>query len=145
MTSRKKSKKATKSKPASRQKAATPKRVPKKKAARTLAARKRASSGRKKSRSIAPARRKPNRTQRAAASRQATVNPRSGAQSGDLQGLSDVEAADSESVDELLEEGNAFEADAVAGVEHADEDQEREVHTHEFPEDDVPEEYKDQD
>jgi hypothetical protein len=37
---------------------------------------------------------------------------RSGGQSGDLQGLSNVEGADSESVDELLEEGNAFEADA---------------------------------
>src|SRR6266568_2839433 len=36
---------------------------------------------------------------------------RSDQQSGDLQGLSGVEDADSESVDELLEEGNAFEAD----------------------------------
>ncbi len=34
---------------------------------------------------------------------------RSGRQSGDLQGLSSVESADSESVGELLEEGNAFE------------------------------------
>jgi hypothetical protein len=57
--------------------------------------------------------------------------------------LRDVEGADSESVDELVEEGNAFEADVVAGVEHADDDQEREVHTHEVPEDDVPEEYLD--
>ena len=71
------------------------------------------------------------------------VRSRSGAQSGDLQGLRDIEGADSESVDELIEEGNAFEADVVAGVEHADEDQEREVHTHEVPEDDVPEEYLD--
>jgi|SRR5579863_8760493 hypothetical protein len=38
-------------------------------------------------------------------------------QSGDLQGLSDVEEADSESVDELLEDGQAFEAEAVEGVE----------------------------
>jgi hypothetical protein len=71
---------------------------------------------------------------------------RSGArsgQSGDLQGLSNVEGADSESVDELLEEGNAFEADAVAGVEDADRAEGREVHTHEVPEDDVPEEYLD--
>jgi len=30
-----------------------------------------------------------------------------------------LEAADSESVDELLEEGNAFEADVVKGVEDA--------------------------
>src|SRR6266496_3282881 len=42
-----------------------------------------------------------------------------GGQSGDLQGLSNIEGADSESVSELIEEGNAFEADAVAGVEHA--------------------------
>jgi hypothetical protein len=41
------------------------------------------------------------------------LGARSGEQSGDLQGLSNVEGADSESVDELLEEGNAFEADAV--------------------------------
>ncbi|PYX40945.1 MAG: hypothetical protein DMG83_25335 [Acidobacteria bacterium] len=60
-----------------------------------------------------------------------------------MQGLRDIESADSESVDELIEEGNAFEADVVAGVEHADEDQEREVHPHEVPEDDVPEEYLD--
>jgi hypothetical protein len=38
---------------------------------------------------------------------------RSGEQSGDLQGLTDVQGADSESVDELLEEGNAFEAEVV--------------------------------
>ncbi len=66
-------------------------------------------------------------------------------QSGDLQGLSDVERADSESVDELIEEGNAFEADVVAGVERAGDSDEEEVHTHEVPEDDVPEEYLDKD
>ncbi len=54
--------------------------------------------------------------------------------------MSNVESADSESVDELLEEGNAFEAEAVKGVEDADNDDEGEVHTHEVPEDDVPEE-----
>lgn len=64
-------------------------------------------------------------------------------QSGDLQGLSRVEQADSESVDELVEEGNLFEAGAVAGVEAADDADEKEVHTHEFPEDDVPDEYLD--
>ena len=68
---------------------------------------------------------------------------RSGGQSGDLQGLSDRETANSESVDELVEEGNAFEADAVLGVEEAGDPEE--VHTHEVPEDDVPEEYLDQD
>jgi hypothetical protein len=68
----------------------------------------------------------------------------SGGQSGDLQGLSGVESADSESVDELLEEGNAFEADVVTGVEAADNADEREVRTHEVPEDDVPGEYSDE-
>jgi hypothetical protein len=70
---------------------------------------------------------------------------RSGEQSGDLQGLSDVETADSESVDELLEEGNAFEAGVVSGVERAGQRGEKEVRTHEVPEDDVPEEYLDKD
>jgi hypothetical protein len=45
----------------------------------------------------------------------------------------------------LVEEGNAFEADAVAGVEAADDADEQEVRTHEVPEDDVPEEYLDKD
>jgi hypothetical protein len=66
-------------------------------------------------------------------------------QSGDLQGLSNVEAADSESVGELIEEGNAFEAEVVAGVEDAGSRVEREVRTHEVPEDDVPGEYLDKD
>jgi len=69
----------------------------------------------------------------------------SGKQSGDLQGLSNLESADSESVDELIEEGNAFEAGVVAGVESAGDADEKEVRTHEVPEDDVPEEYLDKD
>jgi hypothetical protein len=72
------------------------------------------------------------------------TGPGSGEQSGDLQGLSRREAADSESVGELLEEGNAFEADAVMGVEDADRADEKEVRTHEVPEDDVPSEYLDE-
>jgi hypothetical protein len=68
---------------------------------------------------------------------------RSGGQSGDLQGLSNIAGANSESVDELLEEGNAFEADVVKGVEDAGD--EGEVRTHEVPEDDVPEEYLEKD
>lgn len=69
---------------------------------------------------------------------------RSGGQSGDLQGLSDIDRADSESVDELLEEGNAFEAGIVEGVEEAGDREGREVHTREVPEDDVPGEYLDE-
>jgi len=62
--------------------------------------------------------------------------------SGDMQAISTVEDADSESVEELLDEGNAFEAGVVGGVEEADEGV-KEVTTHEVPEDDVPEEYLD--
>ena len=66
----------------------------------------------------------------------------SGGQSGDLQGLSNVAGADSESVDELLEEGNAFEAEAVKGVQDAGDAEERQVRTHEVPQDEVPGEYR---
>jgi len=67
----------------------------------------------------------------------------SGGQSGDLQGLSNTASADSESVDELLEEGNAFEAEIVNGVQNAPDADQGEVRTHEVPENDVPEEYLD--
>ena len=66
-----------------------------------------------------------------------------GRRTSDFEGLSLDQQADSESVDELIEEGNVFEAGAVQGVEEADAADEREVHTHEAPEDDVPEEYLD--
>src|ERR1700732_75983 len=66
-------------------------------------------------------------------------------QAGDLQGLSNAETVDSESVGELVEEGNAFEAEVVAGVQDAGSHDEREVRTHEVPEDDVPGEYLDKD
>jgi hypothetical protein len=68
------------------------------------------------------------------------VGRRSGELSGDLQGLSHIEEAESESVAELLEEGNAFEADVVKGVEDAPDADKGPVRTHEVPEDDVPDE-----
>jgi hypothetical protein len=71
------------------------------------------------------------------------LRARSGGQAGDLQGLASKAGADSESVDELLEEGNAFEAEVVKGVQDAPD--ESEVVAHEMPEDDVPEEYLDKD
>jgi hypothetical protein len=73
------------------------------------------------------------------------LGARSGGQSGDLQGLSGVAGADSESVDELIEEGNAFEAEIVKGVQDVPDADEDEVRTHEVPEDDVPEEYLERD
>ena len=72
------------------------------------------------------------------------LGARSGGQSGDLQGLSGIAGAGSESVEELLEEGNAFEAELVKGVEDAGDADEGEVKTHEVPEDDVPEEHLDE-
>jgi N utilization substance protein A len=68
-----------------------------------------------------------------------------GGQSGDLQGISSRSGVDSESVTELLEEGQTFEAEAVSGVENAADPDVSEVTTHQFPEDDVPEEYQDPD
>ena len=69
----------------------------------------------------------------------------SGGQSGDLQGLSNRAGSDSESVDELLEEGNAFEAEIVEGIEDVPDADAGEVRTHEVPEDDVPDEYLEKD
>jgi len=64
---------------------------------------------------------------------------------GDLQGISMRERADSESVGELLEEGQTLEAEAVQGIEDALDADQGEIRTHEVPEDDVPEEYLDND
>lgn len=69
----------------------------------------------------------------------------SGGQSGDIQKLSGVAEADSESVQELLEEGQSFEAEVISGVENAPDPDEAEVTTREVPEDDVPKEYLDDD
>lgn len=69
------------------------------------------------------------------------LGPESAGQSGDLQQLSDIADADSESVEELVEEGNAMEAEAVEGVEDAKPPDVSEVRTREVPEDDVPAEY----
>jgi hypothetical protein len=61
------------------------------------------------------------------------------------QGLPRDASADSESVEELLEEGNSFEAGVVFGVENSKDPSVSEVTTHEVPEDDVPGEYLSQD
>jgi len=73
------------------------------------------------------------------------MRARAGAGGGDFGGASVVEDVDSESVDELLEEGQAFEAGVVSGVEDAPDADQGPVRTREVPQDDVPEEYDDQD
>jgi hypothetical protein len=73
------------------------------------------------------------------------LRARAGAGGGDFGGVSTAESVDSESADELLEEGQAFEAGIVSGVEDAPDADEGPVKTREVPEDDVPEEYLDPD
>jgi hypothetical protein len=73
------------------------------------------------------------------------LGPGAGGQSGDNQGLSRREVADSESVEELSEEGQEYEAEVVSGVENARDPDQGEVTTKEVPEDDVPSEYDEQD
>ena len=136
MANKKKNKKLTKVKRAGSKKPARTKKVQKKKA------RARKAPSRKKA---APTKRTRGQSESVSslAFEPAGLGARSGGQSGDLQGLSNRGGADSESVDELLEEGNAFEAEAIKGVQDADDADESEVRTHEVPEDDVPDEYKD--
>jgi len=80
----------------------------------------------------------------AAATGRRGLDAHSAGQSGDTQGLSNAQEADSESVEELVEEGQDFEAGVVSGVEDAEANQ-REVRTRQVREDDVPLEYLDQD
>jgi|SRR5579871_1801748 len=150
MAAKKTSKKVKKTQRAAAKKAVVEKRAPKKPAskktaAKKTAAKKKGSTAPKKAiRAKQPARKKPSRKskqQQTATIHRDELESRSGLESGDLQGIRDVESADSESVDELLEEGNAFEAGIVAGVERAQGEDGAEVKTHEVPEDDVPEEY----
>ena len=86
----------------------------------------------------------PKRLGRLTVGRPDVSTPR-GSSAGDDQGISRNERVDSESVEELLEEGNAFEAEVIEGVEDAPDADQGEVRTHEVPEDDVPPEYEDKD
>jgi hypothetical protein len=151
MATKKKSKKQTKSKKAPIKKAtkkagqkllAKKKKMPPvKKLAKKAAPRK---TAKKKPFALKKKRREESNSVDSVAFAPVGTGARSGGQSGGLQGLSNIPSADSESVDELIEEGNAFEAEAVQGVEGALDPDEGEVRTHEVPEDDVPKEYDEQ-
>ncbi len=84
---------------------------------------------------------KPDLTQGSLAGVDEQPGPDTGGQSGDTQGLSDVSEADSESVKELVEEGQFREAEIIDSIENAPDPDEREVRTREVPDDDVPPEY----
>jgi len=66
--------------------------------------------------------------------RPADAVPAEEVESGDDQGLDSEEEASSESVHELVDEGQYFEAEVVDGVENVPPADEAEVHTHERPE-----------
>jgi hypothetical protein len=85
------------------------------------------------------------RTYANVSTREKGMGPDSAGQSGDTQGLSDVAEAGSQSVLELVEEGQSFEAEVIGGVEDAPDPDVAEVHTRQVPEDDVPSEYLEKD
>ena len=59
------------------------------------------------------------------------VGPDSGGQSGDTQGLSRTQDAADESVEELADTDQPYEAEVIEGVEDAADHPEKPVHTHE--------------
>jgi hypothetical protein len=81
------------------------------------------------------------RTYAAVSTREKGGGTGSAGQCGDTQGLSDRAEAGPASVEELAEEGQSFEAEAIGGVEEAPGPDVAEVHTKQVPEDDVPSEY----
>jgi hypothetical protein len=58
------------------------------------------------------------------------LGPNTAGQSGDIEGLSTIASGNSESVAELVEEGQDLEAEKVSGVENAPDADEAEVRTH---------------
>ena len=70
------------------------------------------------------------------------LGPESAGQAGDTMDLSRSEVEGPQSVEELIEEGQSFEAEILNGVERAADPDESEVVTGEVEEDDVPEEYR---
>src|SRR6516225_1836471 len=130
-----------------------PKRGVKKITAKAKSTGKKAASKRKAKRKPAPRRRPVRETQVVMGSQSVETVPLkrrartagAGAGGGDFGGVSVVEGADSESAEELLKEGQAFEAGIVSGVENAPDADQGEVRTHEVQQDDVPEEYDDKD
>jgi hypothetical protein len=63
------------------------------------------------------------------------LGPDSAGQSGDTQGLPDVPTGNGESVEELVEEGQASEAEIVSSVEDAPDPDVAEVRSVEIPDD----------
>lgn len=75
------------------------------------------------------------------------LGPNSAGQSGDTQGISSLAGSSSESVEELMEEGQHREAGILEGIENSLEgdDDPYVLPSKEFPEDDIPLEEEDED
>ena len=84
--------------------------------------------------------------QTAPISRQASMETGAGSagQSGDLQGLSGREESESESVSELVEEGQFYEASLVDAIENTPSAADGPLRPRKRTEDDLPPEYADQ-
>jgi hypothetical protein len=135
-----------KKKPASKKKSAKKPASPKKKrVAKKKSVPKKSAPKKKASRRKKPTRRAPAEISNPIFSPSGRgLGPSAGGQSGDNQGLSRREFAGSESVEELTEEGQDYEAEVVSGVQNARDPDQAEVTTKEVPEDDVPTEYDEQ-
>jgi len=138
-------KKSAAKKAASARKKTTRKAAPKKRTAKKSLATKKKSSAKQKPATKKATRRRAEVINPITPSGRRGLGPESGGQSGDTQGLSRRSYDDSESVEELMEEGQYMEAEAVSGVENAPDADQGEVRTREVLEDDVPEEYTDRD
>src|SRR5437667_10656341 len=130
-----------------------PKRGAKKITAKTKLSGKKAARKRKASRKPAARRRQVRETQAVLGSQSVETVPlkrparaaAAGAGGGDFGGVSVVEGADSESADELLAEGQTFEAGIVSGVEDAPGVDRGEASSHEIPQCQAPDEPDDKD
>jgi hypothetical protein len=136
-------KSAARKAPSTRKK--TAKKAARKTVARQKSAAKKKSSAKKKPVTKKATRRRADVINPVTPSGRRGLGPESGGQSGDTQGLSRRSYDDSESVEELMEEGQYMEAEAVSGVENARDADQGEVRTTQFPENDVPEEYQNED
>ena len=71
------------------------------------------------------------------------LGPNSAGQSGDTQGISDKAESSSESIEELLEEGQFIEAGVLEGIEDSADGDPTPLRPKQFPIDDIPLEYQD--
>ncbi|HEV8202577.1 MAG TPA: hypothetical protein VGS03_21395 [Candidatus Polarisedimenticolia bacterium] len=137
-----KKKKTAKKKSSARRRSrkAAPRLRVKARARRKVSGRTRTKPARSSRKATRPARSVTNR-----ALRERGPGPGAAGQSGDTEGLSGIAIADSESVKQLVEEGQPFEAGIISGVENAPDADKGRVRTRQVPEDDVPQEYLDED